>query len=131
LKSPDGRHDAVLITVGEIRFGPVYCELKIDGIAQINRIFGEELKWSPDSRFLAVEEWLTTDYVSGPITRAAIFDLEAHRCTALKPAERGFCRDFHFEEKTFVYKKNFKGRGEIIELEVDLGSVSGWSRFNS
>lgn len=131
MKSPDGRHDAVLIAAGEIRFGPVYCELKIDGIAQTNRIFGEELKWSPDSRFLAVEEWLTTDYVSGPITRAAIFDLEARRCTALKLTEKGFCRDFHFEEKTFVYKKHFKGRGEIIELEVDLSSVSDWIRFAS
>ncbi|WP_253272487.1 hypothetical protein [Pectobacterium brasiliense] len=56
LASFDRQHTAMLICVGEIRFGPPYFSLSIDGSDLEGRIFGRKLLWSPDSRYLAVQD---------------------------------------------------------------------------
>lgn len=62
-KSPNGIHSVEKILEGGIRFGPEYFRLRIDGRDVPNKIFGHPMAWSNDSRFLAVQEWLT----EGPI----------------------------------------------------------------
>lgn len=72
--SPDGKREARLVIAGEIRFGPQYFSLILDGKKLPERSFGEGLLWSPDSRYLAVQEWMTTEESDGPITRALVID---------------------------------------------------------
>jgi hypothetical protein len=81
-KSPDHKHDAHFIYEGDIRFGPSYFKLEIDGKEIKGRIFGNVFCWSEDSRYLAVQEWLTLDYQHGPITRVVLIDIEAGKLSA-------------------------------------------------
>jgi hypothetical protein len=57
--SLDKKHMAVLTHLGEIQSGPSYYALSLDKnpLAFANRIFGKVCLWSPESRFLAVQEW--------------------------------------------------------------------------
>ncbi|MEQ9891907.1 hypothetical protein [Pectobacterium aroidearum] len=81
LPSFDRQHTAMLIYAGEIRFGPPYFSLSIDGNALEGRVFGKELLWSPDSRYLAVQEWLSTAERDGPQTALLCIDmLEERQC---------------------------------------------------
>lgn len=125
-KSPDQKHKAQLNLEGEIRFGPPFFKLVIDGIELSGRIFGAPLCWSDDSRYLAAQEWLTTDYQKGPITRVLLIDLEQGRVSEFKIVEKGFVEDFRFHGGTFMYLKNFQGTGRGIETEVDISDIHNW-----
>lgn len=126
-ESPNSKHRAEKIFEDEIRFGPAYYRLRIDGKIVPDRIFGEPLKWSDDSRLLAAQEWLTTDYQNGPITRAVLIDVEAWSIAPLMVAKKGFAESFRFEGSRFIYRKKFFGSGEEMEAEVDVPSITNWS----
>jgi hypothetical protein len=130
-KSPNGTHTATLHYSGEIRFGPEYHELSIDDHLFKGRLFGSALAWSQDSRYLAAQEWLTTDYGAGPVTRAAIFDLERGVYAALRTTDKGFAQDFIFSSEVFIYKKHFHARGEVAEVEVSIAGIRNWQEFGS
>nr|WED68851.1 hypothetical protein PJ912_00385 [Pectobacterium colocasium] len=71
----------MLICAGEIRFGPPYFSLSIDGKTLDDRVFGKDMLWSPDSRYLAVQEWLSTAERDGPQTALLCIDmLEERQC---------------------------------------------------
>jgi hypothetical protein len=129
-KSPDGKHTAVFIVQGEIRYGPMYFSLSIDQKPVEKRIFGDEFQWSPDSRYLAVQEWLTMDYEEGPRTRAILFDLEQNRLGYLKAVNKGFATDFVFDNNKIIYKQQFKGMGRTEEVEVDISQIVNWRGMN-
>jgi len=130
-KSPDQKHKAQLNLEGGVRFGPPFFRLEIDGKELRGRIFGEPLCWSDDSRYLAAQEWLTTDYQKGPITRVLLIDVEQGRVSEFKVVERGFVEDFRFRGRTFMYLKNFKGTGRGIESEVDMTDIHNWKEICS
>ncbi|MDX1366815.1 hypothetical protein [Pseudomonas sp.] len=130
-KSPNGTHTAVLHYGGEIRFGPEYHELSIDSYLLKGKLFGSVLAWSQDSRYLAAQEWLTTDYGTGPITRAVIFDLARSLYAPLKKTDKGFAQDFIFRGEAFIYKKHFHARGEVVEVELNLTDIRNWQEFGS
>jgi hypothetical protein len=124
--SPNGKHKANLIYAGEMRFGPPYFRLEIDGEPVPNRIFGDRLCWSGDSRYLATEEWLTTDYQAGPITRVLLIDLEKKQASTFREIEKGFAENFRFQENKFLYAKRYYDTGEITEAEVEISSIGNW-----
>ena len=130
-KSPDGKHKAELTYEGEMRFGPVYYSLAIDGATIRNRIFGEALKWSDDSRYLVTQEWLTTNYQHGPITRVALFDIEEKQVSEFRTVEQGFAENFHFEGNALVYEKHFPGKGLVREVEVNIEEITNWKPMGS
>nr|WP_240349019.1 hypothetical protein [Pectobacterium versatile] len=81
LPSFDRQHTAMLICIGEIRFGPPYFSLSIDGKELEGRVFGKDMLWSPDSRYLAVQEWLSTAERDGPQTASvSVFMLNRQTC---------------------------------------------------
>ena len=61
--SPNKEYIATLSLLGEIQAGLGYYTLSIDGFPLLfaNRVFGKVCMWSPDSRFLAVQEWKDAD----------------------------------------------------------------------
>jgi hypothetical protein len=127
--SPDGRHAARLAVAGEIRFGPVYYRLAIDGIALADRIFGDNLRWSDDSRLLAAQEWRTTDDPTGPVTRVALFDVERRRWAALPDVRRGFAEHFVFAGPVFRYRARRYAAGTADEMTVTLASIEEWRGY--
>lgn len=59
LPSPNKKYNAVLTYLGEIQPDHGYYSLSISGFPHVfeNRVFGRVCMWSPESRFLAVQEW--------------------------------------------------------------------------
>ncbi|WP_240355714.1 hypothetical protein [Pectobacterium polaris] len=90
LPSFDRQHTAMLIYAGEIRFGPPYFSLSIDGKALDDRVFGKDMLWSPDSRYLAVQEWLSTAERDGPQTALLCIDVLEERQCQLSQIARDF-----------------------------------------
>jgi hypothetical protein len=68
--SPDKKHNAVLTYLGETQSHLSYYSLSIDKypLAFADRIFGKACLWSPESRFLSVQEWKDTDSANSPRT---------------------------------------------------------------
>jgi len=66
--SPDKKHNAVLTYLGEIQSGSSYYSLSVDKFPNsfANRIFGKFCLWSPESRFLSIQEWRETDGATSP-----------------------------------------------------------------
>jgi len=58
-QSPNKKHRAILSYLGEIQPEHGYYSLSISGFSYSfeNRVFGRVCMWSPESRFLAVQEW--------------------------------------------------------------------------
>lgn len=129
LSSFDQQHTAMLIYVGEIRFGPPYFSLSIDSNALEGRVFGKELLWSPDSRYLAVQEWLSTAERDGPQTALLCIDVIEERQCQISQAAGGFIVPIRFEDDTLIYEKQYFSaeRNGTTEYEIPFTALSRWS----
>ncbi|CAM3503577.1 hypothetical protein ACAN107058_07435 [Paracidovorax anthurii] len=130
-RSPNGMHRAALLFEGEIRFGPEYFRLAIDARAIPHRIFGRPLQWSADSRFIAAQEWLTTDYAAGPITCAALIDADAWKIARLSVVHKGFAEDFRFGDGVLAYRQSFPAQATACEADVILHSIHSWEDIDT
>jgi hypothetical protein len=68
--SPDKKYNTILTYLGETQSHLSYYSLSIDKypLGFANRIFGKACLWSPESRFLSVQEWKDTDGANSPRT---------------------------------------------------------------
>lgn len=127
-RSPDGRHNPVFEYAGEFHWGPAYFRLKLNGKAFADRLFDFGMGWSDDSRFFAVQEWLSTDYRRGPVCRVLIFDTHREKYCLLKTVGNGSVTDFRFMGHVFHYtiKRSAGGRQETSEEKEDLSGRVDW-----
>ncbi|MEW6669211.1 MAG: hypothetical protein AB1512_28700 [Thermodesulfobacteriota bacterium] len=127
-RSPDGRHRAVFHYEGEFHWGPAYFRLELDGKVFPNRLFDDGMCWSDDSRFFAVQEWMSTDYGKGPVCRVLIFDTEGEKYRLLRTVRNGSVTDFRFIGHVFYYtiiRSTGEGQ-ETSEEKEDLSGKTGW-----
>ncbi|GMM68206.1 hypothetical protein MTsDn1_15010 [Alteromonas sp. MTD1] len=129
-QSPNAEHSAKLIYEGEIRFGPTYFKLELDGHILAGHLFGRVLTWSPCSKYLALEEWLTIDYSQGPRTRLFLINLEEHTYSEFKTIENGFVRNVHINSGTVQYVKEFPATGYGLEAEIKISKISNWRKLD-
>lgn len=125
-KSPDKQHGFNFIFEGEIRFGPTYYKLKLDDKLITSRIFGFEFKWHPDSKFLALQEWLTTDYRKGPITALTLINLANRQFARISKSDKGFIKPIKFENDSIIFEKEFFASGKRTELEININEIDNW-----
>lgn len=125
-KSPSHEHGFDLIFEGEIRFGPVYYKIAIDGKVVEDKIFGFEFLWKPNSEYLVLQEWLTTDYRKGPITVLTIIDPIKGLYAQLSKADGGFIVPKKWEGDKLVFIKNYMGKGIEKEFEMDTYDIQNW-----
>ncbi len=123
--SPSGRYLINFVSAGEIKFGPVYFKLEIDGQVLKGRFFGDVAVWSSDSRYLAVQEWLTTDVQSGPYTSLTVFDMVDKKECQLSKLIYGWIIPMAFENSKVIYRKHQKD-GLVNEFEIELTQVYRW-----
>lgn len=128
VESPDRKHVATLTYDGEIRFGPPFFRLSVDGVELPERVFGEHVLWSENSVFLAAEEWLTTDESTGPLTRACLIEVSNGRIATFETAHKGLIREFRFEQGRLHYQQCYHAAaGESRqEMTVDIGAIDSW-----
>jgi hypothetical protein len=129
-ESPDGKHTIKLISEWEIRFGPAYFRIELDGKEIKDKFFGDTCLWSDDSKYVALELWLNTSEKDGPDTKLFIINTENLHFYCNPRAKNGFIKPIKFEKNIIVYKKIFYGNyAREEEFEVDLSSVSNWNKI--
>lgn len=121
------KHSAVFNYAGEIRFGPPYFNLEIDGSKIANRLFSDNPVWSENENFLALQEWNSTKESMGPNMRICIFDLSNGREYTGKPIH-GYTVPKHFEDNLLIYEKRDWSKGyEVIKtIELDIEKIENW-----
>jgi hypothetical protein len=127
--SPDGHHKVVLGYLDEIRFGPAYYSLILDNIVFGKRVFGKSYVWSPDSHFLAIQEWETIHEGHGPRTHLLLVDVENQREGILSRVEKGFIRPQKFEQNKLIYVKEYPARSVTREFEMEFLSWNRWENL--
>eukprot|EP01029_Cantina_marsupialis_P004949 TRINITY_DN15260_c0_g2_i1.p1 TRINITY_DN15260_c0_g2~~TRINITY_DN15260_c0_g2_i1.p1 ORF type:complete len:131 (-),score=18.05 TRINITY_DN15260_c0_g2_i1:209-601(-) len=105
---------------GEIRFGPEYYELWIDNKPVKGRVFGQTT--AQRGKYLACEEWLTTDQSKSPSTRVIIFDLETKKMAIISDGKPGFSEDMVFSRTHFSYKLHDLALKEFTEFRFSMDS---------
>jgi hypothetical protein len=124
--SPDAQYTAHFICAGEIRFGPLYFSLSVDGYAFGQRIFGDAHLWSPSSNLLAVQEWLTVDYSEGPITALMLIDLNLGREATVARATKGFIVPEAFDGSLIMYREKYAAREVVQQFDLDAMESQAW-----
>jgi hypothetical protein len=80
MKSPNGRYTVKKIDYNETRMGgPLIGRIRVEGSGAKTeeREFGEAMAFSPDSRYLAIGEFIgVTEDNAGPHSQVVVFDLE-------------------------------------------------------
>lgn len=127
-QSPDFSHQIDFLYQGEIRFGPAYYGIKLDGKTLKKRTFGLELLWDERSEFLALQEWQTTDFEKGPLTILLLVDLNNNRLARLSVADQGFIKPLRFENENIIYQKEMTS-GQIIEYEIKMNLIKNWEKI--
>jgi hypothetical protein len=100
MKSPNGQYEIIMENYGEIRMGsPAYGRIKILGASfdTSNMEFGVPMAFSPDSRFLAVEQLVSSS--SGPDIRVVVFDFEQRDQSFVHAQNPGIVRRFSWSAK--------------------------------
>jgi hypothetical protein len=125
-QSPDGLCTATLLYEGEVRYGPRYYRLVLGGRPVSERLFGVSLEWSDDSRYLATQEWLSTDYAEGPRTRVLLFDTRLGLLASFRTVSSGFAEDFRFHASGLAYRKVWYASKGGADVEVDFKAIHNW-----
>ncbi len=136
--SPGGGHTAQFLYAGEIRFGPAYYTVELDGRLLRKRLFGkryfgEACLWSSDSRYLALSEWRSLSEARGPDTQLVVIDIRAqHECAAGR-MRGGFAEPVRFEGSTLVYTRTSfsfdkEVRAHVETCVIDLAAWRDWRK---
>ena len=132
IPSPDRKHKAVLNSVSEVQSGPSYYTLSITGfpVSFENRIFGDVCLWSPESRFLTVQEWKELDESEGPKScLLLIIDLLASRecvVASLDGAQGNILPEGYIGE-SLMYRVVYSGQfGMTKSYESKFQYLTGW-----
>jgi len=125
-KSPGKKHGFNFIHEGDIRFGPSYYKIELDGKLILDRYFGFEFKWHPNNKYLALQEWLTTDERKGPLTALTLVDLENRSLALTSKAEQGFIIPLEFRDNTIIFIKEYYGNHKKEECEINIDNINTW-----
>ena len=127
-RSPDGKHSITFTYEGEIRFGPKYWNVAVDNILIKKRIFGTEHRFSPDSKFVALQE---QEYVNSEsiVTYLVLIDLITKKITRLSKAADGWLLPLDLGQDKVIYNKFYPADGRTVEYEMDTTTISIWNNL--
>jgi hypothetical protein len=130
--SPNKKHKASLTQIGEISADHAYYSLSIDGFPYsfIDRVFGKACLWSPESRFLAVQEWKEVNETGTPnFCQLLIIDVLARRECIIANVEgaKGSILPESFIGESLMYTVIYYGQfGMTKSFESKFQYLSGW-----
>ena len=131
-KSPNKKQRAVLTYLGEIQADQDYYSLSIDRLPDtfVNRVFGKVCLWSPESRFLVVQEWKEIDESHIPTFYVLlVIDVLARRECIIANLERakGNILPESFIGESLMYKVIYYGQfGMTKSFESKVQYLNGW-----
>lgn len=130
--SPDKKHNVVFTHLGENQSGSSYYALSIGKFPNsfVNRIFGRVCLWSPESRFLSVQEWKETDEANLPkLYLLLILDILAGRECLIASVDgaRGNILPESFIGESLMYTVMYYGQfGTTKSFESRFQYLDGW-----
>jgi hypothetical protein len=130
--SPNKKYKAVLTEIGQDKADPEYYSLSIDGLPYsfADRIFGKVCLWSPDSRYLVVQEWRETDESGVPqYCQLLIIDMLAKRECVIANVEgtKGSILAESFIGDSLMYTVIYGGQfGMTKSFESKFQYLNGW-----
>jgi hypothetical protein len=130
--SPDNRHKAVLTYLGKVHADQGSYSLSMQGpsLSFTGRIFGKVCVWSPDSRFLVVQEWKEIDEAGVPkFCQLLILDLSARRECVITNVEgsKGNILPESFIGDSLMYTVIYDGQfGMTKSFESRFQYLDGW-----
>jgi hypothetical protein len=130
--SPDRKQHVVLHYLGETGSGSGYYSLSIDKNPLIfpDRIFGKVCLWSPESRYISVQEWRETN--EGIPTLSClllIIDPTARRECIIASVNTGKSeiRPQAFTQDSLMYTVIYEGQfGTTKNFESKFHQLDGW-----
>ena len=118
--------------IGEIQADHAYYSLSIGGFPHsfVDRFFGKACLWSPESRFLAVQEWKEIDEAGTPkFYQLLIIDVLARRECIIANVEgaKGNILPESFIGESLMYTVIYYGQfGMTKSFESRFQYLSGW-----
>lgn len=132
LPSTNKKYKAILTYIGEAQAKQAGYSLSIEGFSYSfgDRVFGEVCLWSPESRFLAVQEWIETDEENAPkACLLLIIDLLARRECVIANVEgtKGNILPESFIGESLMYTVIYFGQfGMTKSFETKFRYLDGW-----
>jgi hypothetical protein len=112
---------------GEIRFGPSYHYLYINDEFPEGRIFGDVIEHSPNSRYLALQEWFNIEEDKGPVTGVTLIDTEEWSCCTFNISHGKFVSGFNFKGECFLsFEEEYYPANKKILRTFDLLEIDDW-----
>lgn len=108
IPSPGDAHSVMLKVVGEIRYGPRYNAVHVDGVELKGVHVGDDAEWL-SSHLLALQEWIRVAGREGPDTRLLLIDAEGGRACRGPIIHRGLVEGFRLEQDSVTYMIQFYG----------------------
>lgn len=128
--APDKKNSFEFIYEGEIRFGPPFYKIKLNGQFLENKLFGFEFKWDSNSKYLALQEWETIDYKKGPITNLFLINLENLQFSRLFQTTKGFVYPSKFENDYLIAERQYLQSGKIEREKLELTNIKNWFKLS-
>ncbi len=127
--SPDWTHRVRFIYCGEVRFGPPYYHVELDGKLLRRwwmhpRHFGRACVWSADSRYVALQEW--REVAESPDTEVRVIRLQTKRERGAFHVRGASAEPVRFEGGKLVctvISTDAKGRRREEEEHVEVGLI--------
>jgi len=130
--SPNKKRKAVLTLIDESQADHAYYSLSIDELPNsfASRIFGKICLWSPESRFLAVQEWKETDEAGVPkFCQLLLVDVLARSECVIANVEgvKGNILPESFIGESLMYTVIYYGQfGMTKSFESKFQYLNGW-----
>jgi hypothetical protein len=118
--SPNQKHSLRFLWLGEIRGGPPYFELEIDGKKVPQRTVGFDFCWHPEDRYLAVQEWAHQEVQRGPHTYLLLIDLKKWTFRRMAEARSGFICLEKFEQDQLYYRLEDYAAGKTEKAQISI-----------
>jgi hypothetical protein len=130
--SPNKKYKAILTYLGEARSDLGYYTLSIDKfpLSFADRIFGKACIWSPESRFLAVQEWKDVNELHAPKSYLLlIIDILTNRECVIAgvEADKGNILPESFIGESLMYTVIYYGQfGMTKNFESKFQYLNNW-----
>jgi hypothetical protein len=131
-QSPNKKYKAMFTHIGRVQADQDYYSLSVAGLPSVfaGRIFGKVCLWSPESRFLVVQEWKEMDEDGAPkFCQLLIIDMTARRECIIANVEgaKGSILPESFIGDSLMYTVIYGGQfGMTKSFESKFQYLNGW-----
>ena len=129
--SPNGEFILSFRYIGDIRFGPSFFRMKINGNIVKDMYFTRSFVWSADSRYLAVQKWIELDPHNGPHTSIFLMDLKRDVWTEIAKTYKGLVNPVRINNEQIVFSKEYIAPGlpPYFEERKKFQDIKSWKKM--